>query len=242
MDIKYFDTVTSTNDIAKTLAKSGASEGTVAIANHQSAGRGRMGRSFMSPHGTGLYMSIILRPAFSAESSLLITTAAAAAVAKTIEKHTKQPCQIKWVNDVYMRGKKVCGILTEGQIAGNTIEYAVLGIGVNLAPPQGGFGDLESIAGAVFENANFDKDVFCRDIINTFFGYYKSLEEKPHFDDYVARDMLYGKTVSVIRAGEEPYSAKVCGIDRDFSLITLRDGNKENLSSGEVSVKEKTVL
>lgn len=242
MDIKYFDTVTSTNDVAKELAKNGAAEGTVVIANHQSAGRGRLGRSFMSPHGTGLYMSIILRPAFSAENALLITTAAAAAVAKTIEKHTKELCQIKWVNDVYMRGKKVCGILTEGQIAGDTLEYAVLGIGVNLAPPKGGFGDLESIAGAVFENASFDKDKFSGDCLDAFFAYYKNLIEKPHFDDYVARDMLCGKTVSVIRAGEELHSAKVCGIDCDFSLIILRDGKKENLASGEVSVKEKTIL
>ncbi len=237
MIIKYFDTATSTNDIAKMLAKEGSTEGTVIVANHQSAGRGRMGRSFMSPEGTGLYMSIILRPEFSPENSLLITTAAAAAVAITAEKHTGIPAKIKWVNDVYMRGKKVCGILTEGQISGDRLDFAVLGIGVNLAPPKDGFGELEQIAGAVFDNSAFDKNAFLTDILDAFFTYYKNLEAKPHFDDYVSRDMLSGKTVSVIKGGNELYSATVCGITRDFSLTVKHDKEKVDLTSGEVSVK-----
>ncbi|MBE6679291.1 MAG: biotin--[acetyl-CoA-carboxylase] ligase [Ruminococcaceae bacterium] len=237
MMISYFDTVTSTNDIAKALAKNGATEGTVIVANHQSAGRGRMGKSFMSPEGTGLYMSVILRPKFPPESSLLITTAAAAAVAKTIEKYTTVKPQIKWVNDVYMRGKKVCGILTEGQIRGDNLEFAILGIGVNLMAPQGGFGELETIAGAVFEDDDIDKEVFLKEILNAFFAYYKNLEEKPHYHDYVSRDMLCGKKVSVIQGGKELYTATVCGIERDFSLTVEHGGKKENLASGEVSVK-----
>ena len=169
--------------------------------------------------------------------SLLITTAAAAAVAVTAEKYTAIPAKIKWVNDVYMRGKKVCGILTEGQINGDRLDFAILGIGVNLAPPKNGFGELDKIAGAVFESSTFDKSAFLNDIVDTFFSYYENLEEKPHYKDYVSRDMLSGKTVSVIKGGVELYAAKVCGITEDFSLTVEHESKKENLTSGEVSVK-----
>ncbi|MBQ4151292.1 MAG: biotin--[Clostridia bacterium] len=236
--ITRFGEVTSTNDIAKNLAEDGAPEGTVIIADKQTKGRGRMGRSFLSPEGTGLYMSIILRPEFEAECALLITTAAAVAVAKAIEKHSGKNTALKWVNDVYIGTKKVSGILTEGKLLQNgRFEYAVLGIGVNLRSPKSGFGTLESIAGAVFDNIDFDREKFECDLLENFFEYYKNLSQKPHFDDYIARDMLRGKEVSVMRAGEILYSASVCGIDRDFSLLIERNGKKENLASGEVSVK-----
>ena len=103
--IQHFDTVTSTNDIIKDLAINGAPEGTVVIADAQTAGRGRMGRRFMSPSGTGLYMSVLLRPKLGATAALLITTAAAVAVATAIEKHTKKDTYIKWVNDIYLNEK-----------------------------------------------------------------------------------------------------------------------------------------
>lgn len=237
-EIKHFPTVTSTNDIIKEMAKDGAREGTVVIADTQSAGRGRMGRSFMSPCGTGIYMSVLLRPCLSADKALLITTAAAVAVAKTVEKHTGRPADIKWVNDVYQCGKKVCGILTEGQISqSGSLEYAVLGIGVNLEVPKGGFGELENVAGAIFDGGKYDKEQIAADILKNFWVYYENLEEKPHYADYVSRDMLRGKTVKVMRSGEVLYEAKVCGIDENFSLVIERYGKKEPLATGEVSVK-----
>ena len=236
--IKRFSKVTSTNDIAKGLAKNGEDEGTVIIADAQECGRGRMGRAFFSPEGTGLYMSILLRPKFKAEGALLITTAAAVAVAEAVEKHTGEGVQIKWVNDVFKNGKKVCGILTEGSIAQNNLfEYAILGIGINLTYPKSGFGALESIAGAVFENDAFDRERFIGDILEGFKQYYLALEDKPHLDGYLKRDMLIGKEVDVISAGEVLYSAKVTDIDKDFALVIEHDGIKEALSSGEVSVK-----
>ncbi len=236
-EIKHFSEVTSTNDIIKDMAKAGAPEFSVVIADSQTQGRGRMGRSFMSPSGTGLYMSILLRPHFTADKALLITTAAAAATARTIEKHTGKHTYIKWVNDIFMGEKKVCGILTEGSIVGDRLEYAVLGIGINLLPPRGGFSELEGIAGAIFENDGYDKDALVRDILENFENYYRGLESSPHYSDYVKRDMLSGKTVDVLRAGEVLYSAKVVGIEKDFSLSVDRDGKKENLATGEVSVK-----
>ena len=183
-------------------------------------------------------MSILLRPTFKAEKSQLLTTAAAVAVSEAIEKHTGDEVQIKWVNDVCKGGKKVCGILTEGSILQNGFfEYAILGIGVNLTLPNDGFGALESIAGAVFDSDAFDRDGFIEDILVNFEKYYRNLEAKPHFDGYVNREMLTGKEVDVIRAGEVLYSAKVIGVDKDFALLVERGTVTEAISSGEVSVK-----
>ena len=236
--IKHFGSVSSTNDIIKEMANGGAPEGSVVIADEQTNGRGRLGRSFMSPGGTGLYMSILLRPELSASDALLITTAAATAVAKAIEKHTGKATCIIWVNDVFLNGKKVCGILTEGKVSPDgTLEYAVLGIGVNLKEPKDGFGELSNIAGAIFEDEKVDRDTVANDILENFFGYYQSIETKPHYSDYIARDMIGGKNVTVYRAGEPLYDAKVLGISEDFSLVIDHDGKKENLASGEVSVR-----
>ena len=239
-DIRYFDTVTSTSDVIKDLAKRGAPEGTVVISNHQSAGRGRMGRSFMSPVGTGLYMSVLLRPSLHASDALLITTAAAVAVAEAIEAQSGKQTVIKWVNDIYIGGKKVCGILTEGQaLPDGALDFAVLGIGVNLVLPEGGFGELADVAGAVFDSDGFDRDALAADILDNFFRYYKVLEGKPHYSEYCARDMLRGKTVTVYRAGEALYDATVKGIGNDFSLIVSHGGKTEKISTGEVSVRVK---
>ena len=138
---QVFPVLPSTNDTVKALAAEGAPEGVVVLAEAQTAGKGRMRRQFFSPDGTGIYMSILLRPKLAAEDALFITTAAAAAVADAIEAATGENAGIKWVNDVYLRGLKVCGILTEGALGleeGN-LEYAVLGIGINAIAPQNGF-------------------------------------------------------------------------------------------------------
>lgn len=110
IDIKVFKTIDSTNTYAKTLAQNGAPQGTVVISEEQTAGRGRMGRSFYSPASTGIYMSIVLRPKLSLEDSLLITTSVAVAVSNAIEKIAYIDTKIKWVNDIYFGDKKLCGI------------------------------------------------------------------------------------------------------------------------------------
>ena len=131
----------STNTRIRVLAEDGAPEGTVVVAAAQTAGRGRSGKSFLSPAGTGLYMSILLRPALTMGDSLLITTAAAVAVSRAIERVAGCEAKIKWVNDVYVDEKKVCGILTEGalDLENGGLRYAILGIGINICPPDGGF-------------------------------------------------------------------------------------------------------
>ena len=127
------DSVSSTNDVARDLASSGAIEGLCVIAREQTAGRGRQSRSWSSPPGEGLYLSLILRPSVTASDSGIITLAAAVAVAETLRLDFEIAADIKWPNDVLVAGRKICGILVEAAIEGDRLQYAVMGIGVNLA-------------------------------------------------------------------------------------------------------------
>lgn len=232
--VEKYGTVTSTNDIIKEKAKAGAPEGTVVLAEAQTAGRGRRGKKFLSPLGGGIYMSILLR---QKNDTISITTLAAVAVAKVIEKHTGRTSEIKWVNDIFQNGKKICGILTEGQrdATSGGLSYAILGIGINLKEPQGGFPEeLRDIAGAAFkENEAFDRDAIVEDILNELFYGCQN-----HFEEYVKRSMIIGKAVTVLQNSKPLYNAKVLEVERDFSLkILLDDGNTAVIKSGEVSVK-----
>lgn len=141
IDIYTYKLVSSTNDVAKTLALNGAKHGTVIISEEQSAGKGRLGRVFYSPANTGIYMSIILRPNLTAMDSVLITTSASVAICNAIQKVTGIECQIKWINDIYLNNKKVGGILTEAStnFESGTIDYLILGIGLNFNKPKESF-------------------------------------------------------------------------------------------------------
>jgi BirA family biotin operon repressor/biotin-[acetyl-CoA-carboxylase] ligase len=128
-----FDSVASTNDLAREMAAGGAAEGTAILAQEQTAGRGRQGRSWTSPPGEGLYLSLILRPNVRPAGSPIITLAAAVAVAETLSIDFNLPVDIKWPNDVLARGRKICGILVESAIERAEIQYAVMGIGLNIS-------------------------------------------------------------------------------------------------------------
>lgn len=240
--LQVYDEVDSTNTLARKQAIAGAPEGTVILADTQRQGRGRMGRQFFSPQGSGLYMSVILRPD-AAVTPLYVTTAAAVAVAEAIEEIAEVPSSIKWVNDVYCRGRKVCGILTESAVT-HTLEYAVLGIGINVLPPIGGFpSDLQSRAGAVFD-AKTPPPVHAREelaaaIITRFWGYYKALSAKSFLPGYRKRDLLNGRTIEVLDVnGAVIEEVTARGISDTFELLVLdRHGNTKALSSGEVSLR-----
>ncbi|MBQ7038703.1 MAG: biotin--[Clostridia bacterium] len=240
--LQLYGEVDSTNTLAREFAAAGAPEGTIILADTQRQGRGRMGRQFFSPKGSGLYMSIILRPE-SAVTPLYITTAAAVAVAEAIEEVAGIPSSIKWVNDVYCRGKKVCGILTEGAIADN-LQYAVLGIGINVLSPIGGFPpEIESRAGAVFDEktplAAHPREELAAAIITRFWGYYAALSAKAFLQSYRKRDILKGRTVEVLDInGTVIEEVTAQGITDDFALLVVdRYGKTKALSSGEVSLR-----
>lgn len=242
--IVVMNSVTSTNALVKEYAAEGEAEGFILIANSQSAGKGRMERSFFSPGGTGLYMSILLRPKLPAEKSLYITTAAAAAAACSVEHISGQSASIKWVNDIFVNNRKVCGILTEASLdpQNGEIKYAVLGIGMNIYPPQNGFpGDLTNVAGFIASSGENLRARIAADFIDRFFVYYANLAEKPFYSEYVSRSFLIGKKVDIISPAES-YAALITGIDDEFGLeLILKDGSKRTLNSGEVSIGSSEV-
>lgn len=233
--------VTSTNNVLRELALEGAPEGTVLIAQRQSAGRGRRDHSFFSPPDSGLYMSFLLRPSFSAQAALLLTTCAAVATALAIEEVTGVDTQIKWVNDVFCRGKKVCGILTEGDVDLETggMRYAVVGIGVNLYPPQGGFPPELAQAGSVFLDQP-PGALRCRlagSLLNHFFTLYPRVQERDFFAAYRERCLVLGQEVEVLEGGRTR-PATVLDLNPDFTLrVREADGREADLSSGEVRVR-----
>lgn len=244
-DIIVLNTCGSTNTVARELAERGASELTVVIAREQSAGRGRLGRSFFSPSNSGLYMSIILRPNICVESALEITTAAAVAAAQVIAGYTQKHVGIKWVNDIYIDFKKVCGILTESSIdtCNGKLEYAVLGIGVDLFKPIGGFpSDIADIADSVLdcEPNEHIKACFAAELINKIASMYPHIGKNSYIEDYKQLSIMRGLEVYVIgENGNTP--ATVLDIGDDHSLIVrYADGKVSALRTGDVSIKLAT--
>ena len=243
--IHVFDTISSTNTVLKEMAEQGEPEGTILIASEQTAGRGRMGRRFFSPAGTGVYLSMLLRPLFSPEQSLYITTAAAVAVAEAIEFVTGRETKIKWVNDVYLNGKKLCGILTEASfdMESKRLAYAIPGIGINMrTPPDGYPEELKPIVTSVFDGIDYDTEKRNRivaEVITRFWNFYEHLTDKPFLRGYQKRSLLEGQKVDVIN-GRERSAATAMEIDDDFRLhVRYPDGREEYLQSGEVSVKPR---
>ena len=236
-------TVTSTNTIAKEMAAKGAFEGTVVIASEQTQGRGRLGRTFYSPASTGLYMSVILRPRLSLEDSLLITTGAAVAVAKAIEMLTHRAVQIKWVNDLFMDGKKVCGILTEASlnVENGGLDYAVVGIGINVCTKDFP-NDLKDLAGSIFDKKPQKGPVtslLAAYVLNNLADIIENIADRTYLEEYKKRSFLLGKEINVIK-GDSILSAKAVDIDdRARLIVEYPDLTTEALSSGEVSVRIK---
>ncbi len=245
-DVRVLQSVDSTNNYVKRLAADGEKEGVVVVSEEQTAGKGRLGRHFESPKKTGIYMSILLRPKFSAEKSLAITTIAAVAVARAIEDVTGYDTRIKWVNDIYLRGRKVVGILTEASVnfenAG--LEYAVTGIGINVQYPEGGFpNEIKHIAGAIFTQECGD-DTRCRivaRVLDYFFEYYDRMPNNSYIEEYRRRSLLTGREIAFTE-GEVSRTGLVKGIDDECRLIVqMPDGEVRRFSTGEVSIK-KTFL
>ena len=243
LDISVFSSVTSTNTILKEMAEQGAKEGTVIIAEEQTAGRGRTGKQFYSPKGTGIYISILLRPDIPAEESLFLTTSAAVATARAIEDVSDKRALIKWVNDIYLEDKKTCGILTEGAFNVETgkLDYAIVGIGINVCIPDGGFPDnIKDIATAIFDKQTDSinkRSILIANLLDYFMEYYKDFKSKSYVKEYIERSMIIGKTITVIE-GSKTSVAKAIDIDKNCRLkVQFEDGTTKWLSSGEVSTK-----
>lgn len=232
-DIKVKKSVSSTNTIMKEKAHDGGKEFSVLIASMQTGGRGRMGRTFHSPHGTGIYMSILLKNK-EGSSPLLITTDAAVCVARIFEEMTGEKAKIKWVNDIYMQGKKVCGILTEG-----VGEYAVLGIGINVLPPKKGFPeDIKDIAGAVFKRKKpYLREKVIVKLLREFMNVYENPDHEKLLSEYRERSIVLGKEILILK-NKDRETATAIDIADDYSLVVKKEnGEISYLNSGDVSIK-----
>ena len=223
-DVALVNDLDSTNTALWKMGTDGAKDKTLLIAKSQRGGKGRLGRSFVSPVG-GLYMSLLLRPDLSPADTALITPLAALAVAESVEKHAGKKSLIKWVNDIYCDNKKVCGILTEASLDPVNIRtnFAVVGVGLNVYAPKDGFPkELESIAGALFEATDSNEglmDLLAADITKRIVDYSQRINDDDLRENYKKRCFVLGKAVTVHRGGES-YETKAVDIDSRFGLIT----------------------
>lgn len=232
----------STNALVREKANQGCPEGCVIVACEQTAGRGRYGRQFFSPADTGVYLSLLLRPtAYSPQQATCLTAAAAAAMCQAMEAVTGQQPGIKWVNDIFLHGKKVCGILTEAAVGLETgaLDYMVLGAGVNLYPPAEGFPEeIQPIAGSVLNRSCPEaKNRLVGEFLNRFWDFYTHPECRAYLEDYRTRSLAIGQNVTVLSAGRA-VSAYAYGIDDDFRLLVrYENGDTEALSYGEIRIQ-----
>ena len=240
--IHRFKTIDSTNTYAKELASKGAPHGTVVIADHQTDGRGRMGRSFHSPAGAGLYLSMILRPESDAQQLMHLTCAAAVAACNAIEEITGFSPGIKWTNDIVWQKRKLGGILTEIGFSSDKPDYAVIGIGINCNQAPGDFpaelqnmaASLSMVTGTPVDRMALEKALIhhLKEITDHILSNKSAI-----LVQYRTNCITLGNEVSVIQ-GSDVFHAKAVDIDSDGGLIILcPDGKRQTVSTGEVSIR-----
>ena len=232
--IRIETTVDSTNTRMKKLAADGWPHGSILLADTQTGGRGRMGRSFYSPAGTGLYMSILLRPDVSAEELPLVTIAAAAAVSQAIEKLSGCFPQVKWVNDVLVNGKKVSGILTEGvgDLETGTVESVIVGIGINVCTAEASFPPpLRQTAGSL--PGKVSRCALAAEVASRLLYYTARLAAKAYLEDYRRRSLVLGKMVS-FRQKDGWHTGQALDIDDAGRLVLDGPTGRTVLRAGEI--------
>lgn len=233
--IKVFKTIDSTNNEAKRAVANGLTQDGIFVAEQQTAGRGRRGRDFYSPEKSGLYFTAVLHPDVTLADSVGITAATAVEVVNIISEATKKHPLIKWVNDVYIDNRKVCGILTEAisDFETNRIQAVIIGIGINLTTtlfPE----ELTDIAASVGE---INRCYLAAEIFKRLKKRCDDLESKDYMDDYRKYSLVLGKKVSFLRNGTQ-YTATAKSISDDGSLLVITDDGEEMmLNSGEISVR-----
>lgn len=239
--IVYLDEIDSTNNEAKRLAREGAKEGTLIIADCQKSGKGRMGRVWSSPSGEGIWMSLILRPSILPREASQLTLIAGVAMAEAIEKVTGLTAEIKWPNDIVIHQKKVCGILTEMSAQIEGIEYVVLGIGVNVNMIAFTEELPYATSLAIEGKREYSRKQIIARFLEIFEEDYKVYTQQPnlHFikERYEARCITLHKKVKLIMKDEEKV-AQALEINEEGELVVkLEEGSIEEIASGEVSVR-----
>jgi BirA family biotin operon repressor/biotin-[acetyl-CoA-carboxylase] ligase len=240
-EIISYKKVDSTNDIAYGLAEKKMKEGTVIIAEEQARGKGRHGRTWISPPKGGIYMSCILRPELAPNEITKITLLAAVAVAKAIRAVTGLPASIKWPNDILVEGKKVCGILTEMKAEQDRVDFIILGIGVNVNTPAKalpkGASSLKAELHDIGKDAAVSRVELAKNILEAVEKYYDILKESgaaPIIEEWKNLSAMLGSRIKVILP-RRTFEAQAETIDRDGALIVRLDsGVLERVSSGDI--------
>lgn len=243
VEVDVYDSIDSTNLELKRRVRNGSmpgSEYTLIVADEQTGGRGRLGRSFESPKGSGIYMSFHLRPRGMDEDVMLITTAAAVAVARGIKKSTGVETKIKWVNDIYAGGRKVSGILAEAVTDQQGHYHIILGIGINIVMPEDMFGEeLKDIAGALFynkEQQDVTRNEIAASVAESFINIYERISKREYMKEYRERSLVIGKEVRYLKENEW-HEAVVAGIDDDGGLQVEEKGDRITLRTGEITLR-----
>lgn len=234
INIIIYDSVDSTNNMLKRMFIDGISNNTLIIADEQTNGKGRFGRSFYSPAKTGLYFSLLIKPELDTSTAVLITGVIAVAICRAIETLTGKHPGIKWINDIYMDNKKIAGILTEASSSfeSGKFDYIIIGVGINLSTDN--FPDeLAEIAGSL--NSDISKNQLIGDILNNFYKIYYSLPDTDYMKEYRKYSILINHEISY-NIENVTYSGKVIGIDDFGGLIISNSNGITTLKSGEVTI------
>lgn len=241
-EVLYFDTIDSTNTKAQELAEKGYPSGTLVVADKQESGKGRRGRSWVSPSGTGIFMTLMIKPDINPNNASMLTLVAALAVAKAITSVTGEEALIKWPNDIVVNGKKVCGILTEMNAQFDYINHIVVGIGINVhneSFPE----EISQMASSLMIEAGgkrFHRAQIIAETMSYFEQYYDTFLKTQDLSALVREydKLLVNRNKSVrVLDPKEPFDGKAMGITSKGELIVDTWESRKLVSSGEVSVR-----
>lgn len=241
-EVLYFDTIDSTNTKAQELAEKGYQSGTLVVADKQESGKGRRGRSWVSPSGTGIFMTLMIKPDINPNNASMLTLVAALAVAKAITSVTGEEALIKWPNDIVVNGKKVCGILTEMNAQFDYINHIVVGIGINVhneSFPE----EISQMASSLMIEAGgkrFHRAQIIAETMAYFEQYYDTFLKTQDLSALVREydKLLVNRNKSVrVLDPKEPFDGKAMGITPKGELIVDTWESRKLVSSGEVSVR-----
>lgn len=241
-EVLYFDTIDSTNTKAQELAEKGYPSGTLVVADKQESGKGRRGRSWVSPSGTGIFMTLMIKPDINPNNASMLTLVAALAVAKAITSVTGEEAMIKWPNDIVVNSKKVCGILTEMNAQFDYINHIVVGIGINVhneSFPE----EISQMASSLMIEAGgkrFHRAQIIAETMSYFEQYYDTFLKTQDLSALVREydELLVNRNKSVrVLDPKEPFDGKAMGITPKGELIVETWESRKLVSSGEVSVR-----
>lgn len=241
-EVLYFDTIDSTNTKAQELAEKGYPSGTLVVADKQESGKGRRGRSWVSPSGTGIFMTLMIKPDINPNNASMLTLVAALAVAKAITSVTGEEAMIKWPNDIVVNSKKVCGILTEMNAQFDYINNIVVGIGINVhneSFPE----EISQMASSLMIEAGgkrFHRAQIIAETMSYFEQYYDTFLKTQDLSALVKEydELLVNRNKSVrVLDPKEPFDGKAMGITPKGELIVDTWESRKLVSSGEVSVR-----